>query len=486
MIKYNDATEDTPLLRGHGGSPAAENRLRQASAAGTTPLPGAAAETEKKMAIITTAPRGTKDILPKDTAKWRYVENTLLETAHLYGFREIRVPTFEHTELFHRSVGETTDVVNKEMYTFTDKGDRSITLRPEGTAGVARAAVQNGLLGEALPLKVSYVINCFRYEKPQSGRFREFEQFGVEMYGADAPAADAEIVALVYDCLQTLGLQRVHVELNSIGCRECRARYHQALKEYFESRKAQLCATCLTRLEKNPMRILDCKSPECGEIAAGAPHMLDFLCGDCREHFEAVQSLLGEAKIPYQVNPGIVRGLDYYTRTVFELVYTDSKGQNLVCCGGGRYGGLLSEIGGPDLEGIGFAMGVDRLLMIMENEGCDFPPEEPCDLYLVSMGSAAQKEAFRLCGLLRAEGFSAQCDLMGRSVKAQMKYADKLGARYTMVLGDDELARKQAQLRRMKDGKTAPVALDETFSDKIYEEILSAACADTADAAERL
>ena len=438
------------------------------------------------MALLTTAPRGTKDILPADTGKWQYVEKTLLSTAELFGFKELRIPTFEHTELFNRSVGETTDVVSKEMYTFTDKGDRSITLRPEGTAGLARAAIQNGLLGDALPVKLSYVISCFRYEKPQSGRFREFEQFGVEMYGATSPAADCELISLVNEAYLTLGVQNIHVEINSIGCKTCRAEYHKALKAYFESYRADLCPTCLERLEKNPMRILDCKSPACGKIADGAPKVLDYLCGDCQTHFDGVQTLLKAAEIPFKVNPTIVRGLDYYTRTVFECVYTDKDGKNLVCGGGGRYGGLLAELGGPDMEGIGFAMGLERLISVMEEQGCDFPPDNTCDVYIASMGEAAGIKAFQLASALRSEGFFAQSDLMGRSLKAQMKYANKIGSKYSIVLGDDELAKNEAVLKSMFSGSTRPVPLGDTFTDVVYEEILNTAYTDLEDAMDHI
>ncbi|MEG2073183.1 MAG: histidine--tRNA ligase, partial [Angelakisella sp.] len=365
------------------------------------------------MAILTTAPRGTKDILPREIAKWQYLERTLLNTAELFGYKEIRLPTFEHTELFCRSVGETTDVVGKEMYTFIDKGNRSITLRPEVTAGAARAAIEHGLLGDALPLKLSYAMPCFRYEKPQSGRFREFNQFGVELYGAVAPTADAEMISLATEAYETLGVQGIVVELNSIGCPACREVYHKALREYFEGKKDKLCDTCLERLEKNPLRILDCKNPECGEIASDAPKMLDYLCHDCTEHFGKVKALLSESNIAYIVNPTIVRGLDYYTRTVFEFVYTDREGNRSVCGGGGRYGGLLRQLGGQDYEGIGFAMGLERLLKVMEEQGCDFPPENTCDVYLVSMGAEAELKAFRLANLLRSDGFFAQSDLMG-------------------------------------------------------------------------
>lgn len=438
------------------------------------------------MPPLTTAPRGTKDILPSETPTWQYLERTLLSTAERFGFREIRVPTFEHTELFSRSVGETTDVVNKEMYTFEDKGKRSLTLRPEGTAGVARAAIENGLLGDALPVKVSYVMPCFRYEKPQSGRYREFHQFGVELFGATAPAADAEMISLVMAAYETLGIHGIKVELNSIGCPGCRSEYHKALREYFEQYRDELCPTCLERLEKNPMRILDCKSPQCGRIANDAPRMINYLCHDCREHFREVKELLTGSGIEYTLNPGIVRGLDYYTRTVFECVYTAPDGSRTVCGGGGRYGGLLRELGGPDYEGIGFAMGLERLLSVMQELNCYFPLPYSCDVYLVSMGKAAANEAFRLAKLLRSEGFGAQSDLMGRSLKAQMKYANKIGAKYTIVLGDNELAEKKAKLKSMDSGETRDISLGGGFFDDIYNEIMHTVYPDLILAAEIL
>ncbi len=438
------------------------------------------------MAYLTSAPRGTKDILPEETPKWQYLEKTLLETAELFGFREIRIPTFEHTELFSRSVGDTTDVVQKEMYTFTDKGDRSVTLRPEGTAGIARAALEHGLLGDALPLKLSYNITCFRYEKPGSGRYREFHQFGVELYGAPSPAADSEVLALAYECLQVLGLQNVVLEINSLGCPECRKKYTQALLDYFGQYRGQLCSTCLERLDRNPLRVLDCKSPEDKKIAAGAPSILDYLCDDCREHFREVQERLTAAQIPFRVEPTIVRGLDYYTRTVFEMVHTAPDGERLVCGGGGRYGGLIQELGGNPTEGIGFAMGLERLLSIMTAEGCDFPPEQSCDIYLVSMGAAAGVKAFQLANLLRSEGFFAQSDLMGRSVKAQMKYANKIGAKYVIVLGDSELEAGEAQLKSMRTGEASAIKLDGSFSDTVYETVMENAYADLEEAAEEL
>lgn len=434
------------------------------------------------MAILTTRPRGTNDFLPGETARWQFVERTLLSTAELFGFSEIRTPTFEHTELFQRGVGDTTDVVSKEMYTFTDKGDRSITLRPEGTAGIARAAIENGLLGDALPLKVSYAINCFRYEKNQRGRFRQFHQFGVECYGATAPVTDAEIISLAWEGMEALGLKGLRLELNSIGCPTCRAEYHKALKAYFSAREGELCETCRERLQKNPMRILDCKSPNCQEIAKGAPQVLDYLCDDCRTHFNKLQALLTSAKIPFTVNPGIVRGLDYYTRTVFEISIPDFP----ALCGGGRYGGLVKELGGPDVEGIGFAMGLERLLMVMQEQGCEFPEEQGCDLYIASMGEEAAEKAFGLTTLLRREGFCVQCDLMNRSVKAQMKYANKIGAKYSMVLGGDELAKNEAALKAMATGESKPILLDDSFVTAFYDEMMNGYYTETAEAAEKL
>lgn len=411
------------------------------------------------MEIITKAPRGTQDILPEQSEKWQYVEDIALDTAGLFGFREIRVPTFEHTELFRRSVGDTTDVVQKEMYTFEDKGNRSITLRPEGTAGVMRALLQNGLLSGPLPVKVSYLVNCFRYEKPQAGRLREFHQFGVEMAGAAGPGADAQVIALAKAVFDRLSIRDLALELNSIGCPECRPKYYAALKAYFHSREGDLCETCRGRLETNPMRILDCKSPVCKEIADGAPKVLDYLCGDCRAHFDTVRAHLTAMGIDFTVNPAIVRGLDYYTRTVFEFVATGIGAQGTVC-GGGRYDGLIEMLGGQPTPSVGFAMGLERLLLVMEQQGCPFPGSQPCMVYFGSMGDRAAAETARLCAALRDEGFYAECDVMGRSVKAQMKYADKLGAAYSCVIGETELENGKALLKRMDTGKTEEVELD--------------------------
>ena len=420
------------------------------------------------MAILTNAPRGTQDVLPSQSGRWQYVEQTALDTARLFGFSEIRVPTFEHTELFNRSVGDTTDVVQKEMYTLQDKGNRSITLRPEGTAGVMRAILQNNLLAGALPVKVSYLVNCFRYEKPQAGRLREFHQFGVEMAGAASPAADAQVIALAKAVFDTLGVQGLALELNSIGCPTCRADYHRALKDYFASHLEELCPTCRERLEKNPMRILDCKNPECAQLAKGAPVVLDYICGDCREHFEGLKSQLDAMGIAYTVNPTIVRGLDYYTRTVFEFVTTGIGAQGTVC-GGGRYDGLIQMLGGAPTPSVGFAMGLERLLLVMDQQGCPFPEQAGCAIYIGSLGEQAGLKAAQLCAGLRAEGFWAECDTMGRSAKAQMKYADKLGARFSCILGENELSQGAAQVKRMQDGATAQVALEpEAFVQHLY------------------
>lgn len=432
------------------------------------------------MALITKAIRGTQDMLPADSHKWQYMEQTALAVAQDFGYREMRVPVFEHTELFHRSVGETTDVVQKEMYTFEDKGGRSITLRPEGTAGMARALLEHGLNNDVLPVKVSYLTTCYRYEKPQAGRLREFHQFGVECFGAAAPTADAEVIALARTVLQSLGVEGVSLHINSIGCPECRARYHEALKAYFESRRDELCETCRGRLERNPMRILDCKSPVCSAIAADAPVMLEYLCDDCRVHFETVKSCLDEAEIGYKIDPHIVRGLDYYTRTVFEFV-SDALGAQAVVCGGGRYDGLIEELGGPHLPSLGFAMGLERLLMVMDAKGADFPEPSRCEVYFASMGDAAAKRCFALVSHLREGGVAAQCDTVGRGLKAQMKYADKIGARYTVVVGDNELETGVAGLKDMQTGDTKDIALDDSLYTTLYNQSLDRQLADMAD-----
>ncbi len=407
-------------------------------------------------------PKGTQDVVPSQMYKWNTVEGIVKDTASAYGFREIRIPTFEDTALFVRSVGDTTDVVQKEMYSVTAKGDADFTLRPEGTAGTIRALIENGILNEGFPQKVFYVLSCFRHEKPQAGRLREFHQFGVEMAGTKDPRADAEVISLAKSIIDTAGLRGIKLFINSIGCPECRAKYHAALKEYFAGRADELCDTCRGRLEKNPMRILDCKSPVCSEIAEGAPVILDYLCEDCREHFEKLQQYLTAMDIKFEINPKIVRGLDYYTKTVFEFVTTDIGAQGTVC-GGGRYDGLIETLSGKPCPALGFAMGLERLILTMEKQGLDFAAEDTCDIYIASMGEAAFVKAMQMCAELRADGVSAECDVVGRGLKAQMKYADKLGAKFSVVLGDSELESQTAELKNMQTGEKVTLPIDERF-----------------------
>lgn len=411
------------------------------------------------MALVTKAIKGTRDIMPWEVYKNQFIEQTVLDIAAKFGFREIRTPVFEHTELFQRGVGETTDVVQKEMYTFDDKGGRSITLRPEGTAGAVRSFLEHGLFNEALPQKLCYLLNCYRYEKPQAGRWREFQQFGVETLGAASPAADAEIISLANEIFAFLGVEGIELHLNSIGCPECRKNYHKALKEYFESRKSELCGTCLERLEKNPMRILDCKSPICKEICKDAPVITDYICDECSAHFKSVQKYLDAMNIEYVIDPHIVRGLDYYTRTVFEFISNQIGAQGAVCAGG-RYDGLVEELGGPHVPSLGFGLGTGRLLMLLEAQGIELPAPSGCELYIAPMGEDASVKAMSIVADLRAGGISAQTDVVGRSLKAQMKYADKIGAKYTMVLGDDEIAKGKAVIKDMDSGETETLSLD--------------------------
>lgn len=428
------------------------------------------------MALITKAIKGTKDVLPKDVHKNQYIEATALDIASKFGYKEIRTPVFEHTELFQRGVGDTTDVVQKEMYTFDDKGGRSITLRPEGTAGAVRSFLENGLCNEALPQKVCYLTSCYRYEKPQAGRLREFHQFGVECFGTASPLADAEIIALAKSIFDTLGVRDLSLEINSIGCPKCRAEYHKALKEYFASRKDELCDTCKGRLDRNPMRILDCKSPICHEIAQGAPVVIDYLCDECKEHFEKVQKYLDAQNIEYKINPQIVRGLDYYTKTVFEFV-SNSIGAQGTVCGGGRYDGLVEELGGQHTASLGFAMGLERLMLLMEAQGCEFPQAEKPDLFIVALGEKATLKALEIAKDMREEGFSALLDLNQRSVRAQMKYADKLGAKFNVVIGDNEVENKIAKLKNMQTGEESEINLD-TFVSGFYNISLNDQLAD--------
>lgn len=414
------------------------------------------------MAINIKRPNGTEDILPKDVYKWHTVEKIARETAESFGFSEIRVPTFENTDLFLRSVGETTDVVQKEMYTVKAK-ETEFTLRPEGTAGTIRAMLQNGLLNEALPQKVFYILSCFRHERPQAGRLREFHQFGVEMAGSAEPSADAEVILLAKTILDRLGLKSIELHINSIGCPTCRAKYHEALKAFFEPRKEELCDSCKERLVKNPMRLLDCKSPICKEIGKDAPLIIDYLCEECSEHFEKFKKYLTKFGIEYIVDPKIVRGLDYYTKSVFEFITTEIGAQGTVCAGG-RYDGLIEQLGGQHVPALGFGMGIERLLLVMDKQGCDYLTPKKCDVYFATMGEAALEKAMELVKGLREYGYCAEYDLIGRGIKAQMKYANKIGAVYTMVLGDNELSEGKARLKEMESGEEKEILLDERFT----------------------
>ena len=421
------------------------------------------------MAEINRAIKGTNDILPEESHNWQFVESKMLETAAQFGFKEIRVPVFEHTEVFLRSVGDTTDVVQKEMYTFDDKGGRSITLRPELTAGVIRSSIEKSLVNGALPQKLCYIGGCYRYEKPQAGRLREFHQFGVECVGAAAPNADAEVISLAKAVLENIGINNISLEINSIGCPECRKEYHKALKEYFSNNAETLCDTCKDRLDRNPMRILDCKSPVCKEIAKNAPVVIDFLCDDCKNHFESVKAHLEAMNIGFTVNPKIVRGLDYYTRTVFEFVSNDIGAQSTVC-GGGRYDGLISQMGGPSTPSLGFGMGIERLMMVLKAQNVELPEAPTCDLFIATLGEKASIKASALCKELRDEGFKAQTDICGRGLKAQMKYANKIGAKFTLVLGDNEVETGKANLKNMSNSAERQISLNELV-EELGEEI---------------
>ena len=404
-------------------------------------------------------PKGTKDVLPFESYKWHYVERIARETADLYCLNEIRTPTFEHTELFLRGVGDTTDIVNKEMYTFTDKGDRSITLKPEGTAGVARSFIENGLFNNAMPLKMYYITPVFRYENPQKGRLREHHQFGVEVYGGAGADTDAEVIKLAYTVLKKCGLS-VKLYINSMGCPECRKKYNEALRGYFADKLDKLCPTCRERYVKNPLRILDCKEEGCKKLCIDAPKITDYLCDDCSSHFKKLQELLTDCGVLYEVNPFIVRGLDYYTKTVFEFVTTALGSQGTVC-GGGRYDNLISQLGGTPTCGVGFGMGIERLLMLMEAENVVIPAHDNVKLYIATMGDEAYKKAFEIVSALRDKGVKAEVDHAGRGVKAQFKYADKIHAENVVTLGDNELSSGVAQIKNMADGSLTEVKISD-------------------------
>lgn len=398
------------------------------------------------------APKGTKDVVPQESGKWQHLESVIRGVAAKYGINEVRTPVIEHTELFARGVGDTTDIVQKEMYTFSDKGGRSITLKPEGTAGVVRMYIENKLFNEAQPTKMYYLYNpIFRYERPQAGRLREHHQFGIEVFGSPEASVDAECISVAVEVLEKIGLKNLEVKLNSIGCPECRPKYNAALKAYLEAHKDSLCSTCVERLERNPLRILDCKNEECKEICRNAPHVLDWLCDDCAGHFEKLKKYLDIIGIKYSVDPMIVRGLDYYTKTVFEIVSSDIGSQSAVG-GGGRYDLLVGQLGGTPTPAVGFGMGMERVLLVAQNQGVKFPEHSPFDLYVVSAGEKAYDAAYKLTSDIRGYGMKADCDHMGRSVKAQFKYAGKLNVRYVATIGDEELETNTVRLKEMASG----------------------------------
>ena len=407
-------------------------------------------------------PKGTKDLLPQDSYKWQFIENTARGVAKIFNIKEIRTPTFEHTEVFLRGVGETTDIVNKEMYTFTDKGGRSITLKPEGTAGVVRAFIENGMASSALPAKLYYLTQCFRYERPQAGRLREFHQFGIEYFGAKTPDTDAEVILVAKTFIEKLGIKNVSLYINSIGCKDCRKKYEEALKNYLKANYDNLCELCKSRFEKNPLRILDCKNQDCKKIVENAPSILDYLCEDCSNHFEQVKKLLTLSNVEFKIDHNIVRGLDYYTKTVFEFVSENIGAQGTVC-GGGRYDGLVKELGGTETCGIGFAAGIERLLLLMENTGVEIPKDDGVQIYIASMGEQAQEKAFCLVKSLRENGVIAELNHMERGIKAQFKYADKIGAKYVGVIGSDELEKGIIKIKNMTDGQESEVSFDKVI-----------------------
>lgn len=414
-------------------------------------------------------PKGTKDVLPNQSYKWQYIEETAREVARAFNFKEVRTPVFEHTELFQRGVGETTDVVNKEMYTFEDKGGRSITLKPEGTAGVVRLFLENGLASSPLPVKAYYITPAFRYERPQAGRLREFHQFGLEVFGSASPETDAEVILAAFSFLNKLGLKGVKLQLNSIGCPICRNQYNTALKNYFRPHLDEMCPTCRSRFDKNPLRILDCKEEGCKKYTSGAPEILDYLCDDCKNHFEKVKSLLDSAGVEYTVNSRIVRGLDYYTKTVFEFVSTEIGAQGTVC-GGGRYDGLIGQLGGNPLPAIGFAAGIERILLLMENTSAGFPEEQKPLIYIAGMDETSRNLAFKTALELRGKGVCAEVDHMGRSVKAQFKYADKISAKFVAVIGENEVKTKTVNLKKMRDGTSKEVKIEDLSKYLLQEE----------------
>lgn len=405
------------------------------------------------------APRGTNDILPPDTLKWQYIEQKTHEIFSNYNYQEIRTPIFEYTELFQRGIGEVTDIVEKEMYTFEDKSGRSITLRPEGTASVMRSFLENKIYGQAQPTKYYYIGPMFRYERPQSGRFRQFHQLGVEALASNDPALDVEVISLGMRLLQSLGLSELELHLNSVGCADCRPNYVEQLKTYLLKHEQDLCESCKNRINRNPLRVLDCKNESCQSVIKNAPKITDNLCNSCADHFNEVQEYLDILDIDYIINPLLVRGLDYYTNTAFEIKDNALGAQNTVF-GGGRYNGLAEEIGNRDIPGIGFALGIERLLLSLEAKEIELPLESGVDLYITVIGEQAKKESFKLLDQLRNNDLRTEIDYLGRSVGSQMKSADRMNAEYTIIIGEDELSNNSATIRNMKSGSEKEIKLN--------------------------
>ena len=414
--------------------------------------------------MLTNAPKGTKDLLPAQAYKWHYVERKFAEICKNYGFKEIRTPMFEHTEVFARGIGDTTDVVQKEMYTFNDHGNRSITLKPEGTSGAVRAFIEHKQYAEVQPTKYYYDTDCFRYEKPQSGRLRHFHQFGIEVFGTPNMLADSEVICLANNFLNQLGITEIELRINSVGCPECRKKHREALKEFLRPRYDELCNTCKERYDRNPMRILDCKSEICQEIVKDAPRMLDYLCDDCKNAFEELKSNLTAMGIEYKVDPNIVRGLDYYTKTAFEFVTTSIGAQGTVC-GGGRYDHLIEELGGPPIPGVGFGLGIERLLMLMDACGAQFPADDSVDVFIAVMGERAKAFGLKLCRELRQSGVAAEMDTLARNIKGQFKYADRLNAKYTLVIGENELDKGVVSLKDMSMSQQREIKIEDIFEE---------------------
>ena len=403
-------------------------------------------------------PKGTRDLLPTESYKWQYVEEKIKQTLENYSYKEIRVPVFENTELFLRGVGDTTDVVQKEMYTFNDKGDRSITLRPEGTAGVVRAYIENGMASLPSPLKVWYNMAMYRYENVQKGRLREFHQIGAELIGTSSYLADVETIIMASEILKNINIQNVELTINSIGCPKCRSEYQRALKEFIGKNIDNYCYTCKERFEKNPMRILDCKEKNCKELNVGAPQILDYLCDECKEHFENVKNTLDSVGIKYTIDSGIVRGLDYYTKTVFEFI---SKDEGYTVLAGGRYDGLIKELDGQDTPALGFAMGVERIVDLFEKYNKDLIEQRKPELYIATIGENADTFATKMAMKLRSEGKYIEKDVSGKSLKAQFKSADKLGAKNVITLGDTEIETKKAVIKDMQTGEEKQIDLND-------------------------